>query len=117
MQTRRWRRWVGVLALGAGALVALLSTAVHGAPARDQIPRGGRVIKIGPQAVVVEDANGNVSMYDDPSQQAVPCKSMVSCLGPALQIMGVFGVMVYEDLTDSIEVTGKGATEPVEGLP
>ena len=117
MQTRRWRRWARVLALGAGALVALLSTAVHGERATGQIPRGGRVIKIGPQAVVVEDANGNVSMYDDPSQQAVPCKSMVSCLGPALQIMGVFGVMVYEDLTDSIEGAGKGATEPVEGLP
>jgi hypothetical protein len=118
MQMRRLREWARVLALGAGALVALFSTAVQGKPqATVQIPRGGRVIKIGPQAVVVEDANGNVSMYDDPSQQAIPCRSTVSCLGPALQIMSVFGVMVYEDLTDSIEGTGKGATESVEGLP
>jgi hypothetical protein len=117
MQTRRWRRWARVFALGACALVGLLSTAVQGEPATDQIPRGARVIKIGPQAVVVEDANGRVSMYDDPSQQAVPCRSLLSCLGPAMQIMGVFGVMVYEDLTDGVEGAGQGATEPVEALP
>jgi hypothetical protein len=117
MQTRRWRRWARVVALGAGALVALLSTAVHGEQAKDQIPRGARVIKIGPQAVVLEDANGHVSMYDDPSQQAVPCNSLLSCMGPVLQTMGVFGVMVYEDLTHGVEGAGTGATQPVEALP
>jgi hypothetical protein len=105
-----------VFALGAGALVALLSTAVRGEDT-DQIPRGGRIIKIGPQAVVVEDANGHVSMYDDPSQQAVVCKSFASCLGPAMQALGVFGVMVYEDLTDGVEGAGTGATQQVEPLP
>ena len=117
MQTRRWRRWARVLALGACALVGLVSTTVHGEQATDQIPRGARVIKIGPQAVVMEDPNGHISMYDDPSQQAVLCKSFLSCLGPAMQVLGVFGVMVYEDLTHSVEGTGAGVTQPVEGLP
>jgi hypothetical protein len=106
-----------VLALGACALVALLSTTVRGEPSADEIPPGARVIKIGPQAVVVQDANGHVSMYDDPSQQAVACKSFVSCLGPAMQVMGVFGVMVYEDLTDAVGGTGQGATQSVESVP
>ena len=75
------------------------------------------MIKIGPQAVVIEDADGNVSMYDDPSEQAVRCKSFLSCLGPAMQVMGVFGVMVYEDLTDAVDGVGQGTTQPVEGLP
>ena len=116
-QMRRWRRWARVLALGACALVGLLSTTVRGEQDTDQISRGARVIKIGPQAVVIEDANGHVSMYDDPSQQAVPCKSLLSCLGPTMQIMGVFGVMVYEDLTEGVEGAGTGATQQVEGLP
>jgi len=82
-----------------------------------QIPRGARLIKIGPQAVVIKYPSGRVSMYDDPSQQSRPCKSTLSCMGPALQIMGVFGVMVYEDLTESIDVAGASASQPIEGLP
>jgi hypothetical protein len=114
MEKGEWRRWARVLALGVWALAALPST-VRGEDAAEQIPPGARVVKIGPQAVVLEEANGHVSMYDDPSQQAVPCKSLMSCMGPMLQAMGVFGAMVYEDLTSGVEGAGTGAQQVEAG--
>ena len=115
MQSRQWRRWARVLALVACALFALPRGAARGNDA-EEIPRGARVIKIGPQAVVIEDAKGHVRMYDDPSQQARPCKSRLSCMGPALQVLSVFGVLVYEELTTAVEGTEARATERIGPL-
>jgi hypothetical protein len=117
MRMRRWRKWARVLALGVCAMAAMPSVAVRGEQVQRHLPGGARLIKIGPQAVVIKYPNGRVSMYDDPSQQSRTCKSTLSCMGPALQIMGVFGVMVYEDLTESIDVAGASTSQPVEGLP
>ena len=115
MTTRRWRRWARVLALGACALFALPSGAARGGDA-EELPRGARLIKIGPQAVVMQEANGRVHMYDDPSQQARACKSKLSCMGPALQILSVFGVLIYEELTESVEGTEARATDRIAPL-
>lgn len=112
MQSRRWRRWAQVLVLGACALLALPHGTARG-DAAAEIPRGARVIKIGPQAVVIQDAKGHVRMYDDPSQQARACKSRLSCMGPALQVLSVFGVLIYEELTEGVEGTEARATDRV----
>ena len=79
--TRRWRRWCRALALCALVLTAAPATIARGdEPADDggEDPPGAtdRVVKIGPQAVVIVDELGNVRMWDDdPSQQALACKS------------------------------------------
>lgn len=70
------------------------------------------VRKIGPQAVVIVDDQGRARMYDDPSQQAPSCKSPAACWGKALGMMSLFGVMVYEDLTTSID-TAASTAQPV----
>jgi hypothetical protein len=51
-------------------------------------------------------------MYDDPSQQAPACKSAAACWGKALGMMSMFGVMVYEDLTSSVDA-GASTVQPV----
>jgi hypothetical protein len=104
-----------VLALVACALFAVPHGAARGNDAAE-IPRGARVIKIGPQAVVIQDAKGHVRMYDDPSQQARPCKSKLSCMGPALQVLSVFGVLVYEELTTAVEGTEARVTDRIGPL-
>jgi len=63
-----------------------------------------RVVKIGPQAVVIVDQFGNVRMWeDDPSLQARACKSALACWGGALQIFAGFAIATYEDFTTSTE--------------
>jgi hypothetical protein len=107
MMTRRWRRWWRALALCTLALTAAPATIARGdEPAVDggQDPPGAtdRVVKIGPQAVVIVDEHGNVRMWDDdPSQQARACKSAAACWGGALQIFAGFGIATYEDWTTS----------------
>jgi hypothetical protein len=70
------------------------------------------VRKIGPQAVVIVDDQGNARMYDDPSQQAPSCKSPAACWRKALGTMSLFGVMVYEDLTSSVDA-GASTAQPL----
>src|SRR5512138_764397 len=101
MQMRRWRRFGAVLVLAVCALVALPRDA-RAKDVNDVIPRGARVIKIGPQEVVIEHPDGYISKYDDPSQQARECDSPASCAGKALAAFGIFGALVYEELTTNV---------------
>lgn len=110
MTTRRWRRWCRALVLCALVFTAAPATIarVDEPPADDggQDPPGAteRVVKIGPQAVVIVDEHGNVRMWDDdPSQQAVACKSAAACWGGALQIFAGFAIATYEDWTTSTD--------------
>ena len=115
MTTRRWRRWCRALALFALLLTAGPATIARAEeqPADD----GGedpptatdRVVKIGPQAVVIVDEHGGVRMWDDdPSQQAPACKSALACWGGTLQIFAGFAIATYEDFTTSTEGAGGG---------
>jgi len=112
----RWlrSRWCAV----AVALGALVLAALHPAAARadgsDEPPAAGeRVVKIGPQMVVIVNDQGDVRMYDDPSQQALDCKSARDCLGKALGVFGVFFAATYEDMTTGVEGGGRA----MQGLP
>ena len=55
---------------------------------------------------------GDVRMYDDPSQQSTECKSRADCWGKALNAMGLFGILTYEELTDGVEASGR-SSQPV----
>ena len=55
------------------------------------------MITLGPQAVIVQNARGEVRMYDDPSQQVVACKSSLSCLAHALGVYGVAAFLIYDN--------------------
>src|SRR5574339_438058 len=121
MQMRRWRRCGAVLALAVGALVALPATARAQGDGGDGenggIPPGARVTKIGPQEVVIEHADGHVSKYDDPSQQAPACTSNADCTVKALGILSIFGAATYEDWTTSVEVAGASAGPSGPAVP
>ena len=96
------------------ALCVLVLTALGPMRARadgtDEPPgKNERVVKIGPQAVVIVNEHGHARMYDDPSQQAPACKSPAQCAGKALGMLSLFGVMVYEDLTEGVEGGGRAA--------
>jgi len=109
MTTRRWRRWGRALALGALMFTAAAATTARGDEPPDddgEDPPGAtdRVVKIGPQAVVIVDEHGNVRMWeDDPSQQAPACRSKAACWAGALQIFAGFGIATYEDVTTNTE--------------
>jgi hypothetical protein len=101
-----------MVVLPALGLLALRPVGVR-ADGSDQPPGPGeRVHKIGPQATVIVNDRGDVRMYDDPSQQALACKSRADCWGKALNALGVFGILTYEDLTEGVEGSGR-ATRPV----
>jgi hypothetical protein len=108
---RRWRRWASVLALGAAVVLTAAPGPVHG-EGDDQPPGpSDRVVKIGPQAVVIVDQYGDARMYDDPSQQAPACSSTADCWGKALQLAAGFAILTYEDFTTSTESAGSGAAQ------
>jgi hypothetical protein len=112
MQMRRWRRGARLVALAALGLAAFRPLGARG-DGSDQPPGANeRVHKIGPQAVVIVNDRGDVRMYDDPAEQALACKSPGDCWGKALNAMGLFGLMTYEELTESVEASG-GGTGPV----
>lgn len=113
MQMRQWRRWARVLALTALGLTALRPYAARADGAAKPPGPHERVVKIGPQAVVIVDEHGQPRMYDDPSEEALACKSNRACWGKALGALSLFGIMVYEDLTDSVESSWK-TTQPIE---
>jgi hypothetical protein len=71
-----------------------------------------RVLKIGPQAVVIVDDQGKARMYDAPSEQARACKSPAACWGQALGALGMFGVMTYEDLTHAVDSGAQSVGPP-----
>jgi hypothetical protein len=112
MQMRRWRRWKRagrVLVLPLLGLLALRPLGVR-ADGSDQAPAPGeRIHRIGPQATVIVNERGDVRMYDDPAQQALACKSRADCWGKALNALGVFGILTYEDLTEGVEGGGRAA--------
>ena len=116
MQMRRWRRFGAVLALAAGALVALPATA-RAQDGNGEIPAGARVTKIGPQEVVIEHADGHISKYDDPSQQAPACNSNADCAVKALGIMTLFAAATYEDWTTSVDAAGASAGPSGPAVP
>lgn len=109
----RWlcSRWSPIVpALG---LIATLS--LHAPRARadgsDRPPATTeRVIKIGPQATVVVNENGDVRMYDDPAERAPDCKSTADCWGKAFGVFGFFFASTYEELTTNFE-GGSGALQ------
>lgn len=109
MTTRRWPRWCRALALCALVLASAPATRARAdEPAADggEDPPGAtdRVVKIGPQAVVIVDEFGGVRMWDDdPSQQAPACKNALACWGGALQIFAGFAIATYEDFTTSTD--------------
>ena len=109
MTTRRWRRWWRALAVGTLLLTvspATISRADEAFDDRGADPPGAtdRVVKIGPQAVVIVDELGGVRMWeDDPSQQAPACRSALACWGGALQIFAGFAIATYEDVTTNTE--------------
>jgi hypothetical protein len=108
--TRRGRRWCRALALCALLLTAAPATIALGdersgdAGGQDPPRATDRVVKIGPQAVVIVDELGNVRMWeDDPSRQAPACRSSLACWGGALQIFTGFAIASYEDVTTNTE--------------
>ena len=113
---RRWRMWTRRLAFGVLGLT-LLAPVASRADGSDDPPRAHeRVVKIGPQAVVIVNERGGVRMYDDPSQDERACKSRASCWGRALNMLGLFGLMTYLDLTEGVEGSGRvlERTGPIE---
>jgi len=108
MATRRWR-WCRALALCALVLTSATATIARADEPRDdggQDPPGAtdRVVKIGPQAVVIVDEFGGVRMWDDdPSQEAPACRSALACWSGALQIFAGFAIATYEDVTTSTD--------------
>jgi hypothetical protein len=99
MRSRSWRRRARWLALVVLALLVLAPLEAR-ADGSDHPPdQGERLIVIGPQAVVIQNAQGQVRMYDDPSQQVTACKSSLACLGRALGIYGVAAFLVYDNFT------------------
>ena len=108
MQLRRWLKRARMLAVSeAFALLALAPiTARADGSGRPPGPHE-RIVKIGPQAVVIENDRGEVRMYDDPSQDVHACKSRASCWGNALTMLSWFGLMTYEDLTTGVEGGGR----------
>src|SRR3954466_15078987 len=108
MNLRQWRRWGCALALAAFGFTAARAPAAR-ADGSDQPPAAtDRVVKIGPQAVVIVNAHGDVRMYDDPALQSPACKSPRDCWGQALGALGVFGALVYEELTTNADQSGGG---------
>ena len=75
MQLRRWLKRARMLAVsGAFALLALAPITAR-ADGSDRPPGPHeRIVKIGPQAVVIENDRGEVRMYDDPSQDVHACE-------------------------------------------
>jgi len=113
MQMRRWRRWAGTAAVAALGLAGLHAMGAR-ADGTDRPPAAGEhVHRIGPQAVVIVNDRGDVRMYDDPGQQELACKSRADCWGKALNAMGLFGLMTYEELTSSVEGSGRASQSPV----
>jgi len=112
MQLRQWRRWAPVLALTALVLTALRPLGARADGSSQPPGQHEHVLKIGPQAVVIVDDQGRTRMYDDPSQQAPACKTAAACWGQALGSLSLFGVMVYEDLTSSVDA-GASTVQPV----
>jgi hypothetical protein len=108
MQMRRWRRFGSLLVL---AVCTLVASSAPGRPngAAVGVPPGAKITKIGPQEVVIEHADGYISKYDDPSQQERECNSAAACAGKALAAFGVFGALVYEELTTNVEGGGAPA--------
>ena len=115
MQMREWRRWARMFALAALGLTAVRPLGARGDGDPEPPRRDERVVKIGPQAVVIVNDKGAPRMYDDPAERARACKSTAACWGKALGALGLFGVMTYEDLTQAIDVAGQSA-QPV-GTP
>jgi hypothetical protein len=97
MQSRAWRRWLRALAVGVLGLGALAPVAARAQSPAQPPGKHERVVKIGPQAVVIVNERGGVRMYDDPSQQVRACKSTLSCLGKSLGVFGVVSYLWYED--------------------
>jgi hypothetical protein len=92
------------------AVLGLVSMrpAVARADGSDERPAATeRVVKIGPQAVVIVDAQGGARMYDDPSQQSRACKSARDCVGKALGLLGFFFAATYEGVTSGVEGSGR----------
>src|SRR5262245_31666827 len=116
MQMRRWRRFGALLALAIGALVAPAGQVgmARGDDGADEIPPGAKVTKIGPQEAVIKHPDGTISKYDDPSQQERECDSVGACAGKALAAAGVFGALVYEELTTNVEGGGRPAGSGTE---
>lgn len=107
MRWRQWWSWCRALALAATMLVSLGARAADG-PAE---PPGEheRVVKIGPQAVVIVNERGQPRMYDDPSQQVRPCRSNAGCFGAALGVLAGLSAVTYRNMTVVIEGNGRVA--------
>jgi hypothetical protein len=102
----RWRRFSRALVVGAALLASAPSITARTARADgDPEPPDAtdRVVKIGPQAVVIVDESGKARMYDDPAEQAPACKSTLDCWGKALGILSGFAILTYEDWTTNTE--------------
>jgi hypothetical protein len=97
MRVRRWRRWLCALVFGVLGLLAFAPVAARAENPSEPPRKDERVVKIGPQAVVIVNERGDARMYDDPSQQVATCKSTLSCLGKTLGVFGVTAYLWYED--------------------
>jgi len=115
MRLGPWRRWALVL----GALVAMLSpTAGVRADGSAEPPgENERVVKLGPQAVVIMDERGQARMYDDPSEQVRVCKTNAGCLARALGVIAMFStIATYQDVAWDAYRGGQ-AVGPIVGAP
>jgi len=107
MRPLRSRAWAAVIALALLGPVAL-RPAVARADESDRPPGPTEhVVKIGPQATVIVNEQGDARMYDDPAEEAPVCKSKRKCMSGALGIASLFLLATYLDLTDGVE-TGAG---------
>jgi hypothetical protein len=104
MRLRRWQGRLRALAFGALVLGAPAPLGVRAQSPAEPPGEHERVVKIGPQAVVVVDQHGRARMYDDPSQQVrAGCKTNLSCMGRVvLDVVGVITVFGYDDTAGGI---------------
>jgi len=113
MRSLRFRWWAAMLVaatLGLAAPRSATARTAAGAGADEPPTATDRVIKIGPQAVVIVNERGDVRMYDDdPAQQGPTCKSTARCIGSTLGIFGFFFAATYEELTTNVEGSGLNA--------
>jgi hypothetical protein len=80
------------------ATVALVTAMPPGAmaeesPAGDASGDEPRLIRIGPQATLIESADGTLRMYDDPDEQVKVCESTAACVLTAIQAIGGIAIL------------------------
>jgi hypothetical protein len=103
---RLWPRWARTLALAAAALMAAPAAVLADDPGGGDA--GDRLIRIGPQMTLIENAEGQLRMYeDDPYQEAPECESSLGCWVNWVQLVAGVAIIAPRNITDGAELPGR----------